>query len=512
MGNLGSDRPHEDPEMSMSQDQTGALTVLEPDPQGPMVDSNVVPVTLETSEIPFQNAGPQVVLTEPDTGRAWPDFVDRVARWPILVLAGAVVLAVLFASFISRNSGNARSDDSAGFSTEELQGAATLERTESNGNETGTENDEAALGADPAVADDAPAGRSTGSAGPVQEGAFFAGQVVEPDDVLTGDSDWVIPTTVPPTTAPTSSQPTTETTAPSSTTTTQPPAPAEPWVRALGPGSADGQNPTVVTPGRLTLTAEGAGERLRYRLYLYVWDGDGWELDNRSRWQSQPSWTVSTGRYADRTFRWTVSARDRSGDRTPETNPLHIFVDAGSGDGDGDGDNDDDDDDDRDQDEQAAVQVVNGGFEQIDMGGQQIVTVSDRNVAGWSSSNGQFEVWASGFEGVSAPSGSRFLELNSTSASTMVQRVSVSPGSRVRWSLQHRSRSGGQERIRIEIGPPGRSGERYDRSASGGRWQYHEGEYRVPDGVTSIDFAIQSRTSGSVGNLIDDVRLDSVGR
>jgi hypothetical protein len=113
---------------------------------------------------------------------------------------------------------------------------------------------------------------------------------------------------------------------------------------------------------------------------------------------------------------------------------------------------------------------------------------------------------------VNAASGSQFIELNSTSPSAIVQEIRVRPDSVVRWSLQHRSRSGDRERMRVTIGPVDDKGSRTDVSASGNRWIRHEGDYRVPDDVDTVRLVIQSRTGGSVGNLVDDVRVQHLDR
>ncbi len=96
---------------------------------------------------------------------------------------------------------------------------------------------------------------------------------------------------------------------------------------AIGPGTPDSENPEIVGGRNVVLQAQAGGEDVEdveYRFRLYVFVFGSWRQVDRSNWRSDGSWSIDLGRYDGRTVRWTVTARDESGQRTPESNPLHI--------------------------------------------------------------------------------------------------------------------------------------------------------------------------------------------
>ncbi len=314
-----------------SEQRASVLADDGPEPSS-LVDTPIS-VNLETDELPFQqpHGGPMPVEA---AGGGWRTAVGRIDKWPLLSLGVAAVLVVVFAAFISRN-GQTLGDDVEEQALVEFDPPAEVD-----------------------VSDES-AGRSTGAAGTGDQ-TGFSGLVIEPDRLLTAaDVDWTATTTVTTDTPPSTdgdSVDRTPSTQPDSgsSTTTVPVAPEEPWVRPIGPGSPDGGDPTVVSAGRVTLEAEGAGDKMRYRFVVYVQGDDGWQRVDRSRWRSKPSWKVDLRRYEGRTIRWTVIGR--SGRTfTEESDPLHVRVgdgDGGDGDrGDRDGGGDDEGDDEGDDDD-----------------------------------------------------------------------------------------------------------------------------------------------------------------
>ncbi len=437
-----------------------------------------VAIRFDSSEVPFQQPDRRTAPSEP-VGRDWRAVAVDVGRWPLIALLAAAVLVAVFVAFISRNGQSPSADGGA----VEPQGAFAS-----------------------AVVSDS---RSTGTVRSGGGSAFHSGVVVEPESALTGsDVDWTPTTaaqteestTVGPSSTVASTTTTPETTVTSPSTT----APTGPWVRAVAPGSPDEQNPASVGGDRLTLEAEGSSDNMRYRFFVHVKDGRGeWRLVERSRWRSRSTWTINVGRYDGQTIRWSVVGSSGSRNVTEESTPLYLRV----GDGDGGGGGDDDSDDDV----GAPVPEVgfsNGDFEQGVGGFDTFRNYGNGAIAGWTSSTGEFEVWASGFEGVSAASGAFFIELNAGSPSTITQRVDVAPGMELRWSFRHRSRTGGSETVDVVVGS---GADPIRLSASGGRWVRHEGSYVVPAGVDRIDFSIRAVTGGSVGNFIDDTRIQAVG-
>ncbi len=493
--------------------------------------STGVSVRLDTDELPFQQPDRRAVAVE-SAGGDWRRSLVEAGKWPLLALGATAVLIAIFALFISRNgqslggNGDAPETDSAAEvdSAAATAGAADTdgESEVSSASESGSVDVDAqalAVSSQSAGGGQTPGGqtpgRSTGTLGSSSGSGFVPGQIIEPDDALTGpDGDWVSTTTTrpPSTTASTASSSTTvasSTTPSTEPTTTTAAEPEGPWARPVGPGGSDPQNPQAVSSSRVTLQAEGSDEQLRYRFTVYVWDDDRWRQVGRSRWRSD-SWTVDVRRYDDRTVRWTVTGRTRSRQVTEESPPLHFYVGGGQ-DGGGDnggGDDDDDDGEDAAPVERPAIAVANGDFEQGVGGVDTVRFYGNDSIAGWASSNGTFEIWASGFEGVTAASGSHFLELNGTAPTTITQQLDVTPGATLVWSFQHRSRTGEGETVAVQFGPAGAPAVQF--TASGDRWQRRSGEYRVPPGVNRIQFAISAVTRGSVGNLIDDIRVQTV--
>ncbi|MDH3299040.1 MAG: hypothetical protein OES24_00875 [Acidimicrobiia bacterium] len=295
--------------------------------------AGTISINLETNDVPFQQPNPRTVPAEPP-GHDWRAAVVDAGRWPIVALGVAAVLAAVFAAFISRNGQSLSGDaDSAAApaAVESTSGAAPATDAVAAGAA------QAEIDPDPLAATGEPdgsSGRSTGGLGPAEGSGFFTGQIVEPDRSLTESNvDWVPTTTTPPTTATTVTTPSTEvpsSTEPSSTTTDSSATtvvPDEIKVRALGPGTADESSPAVVSGGRVTLEAEGSDNGLRYRFVVSVRDDDGdWRQVDRSGWRSRSSWTVRTREFRGRTVRWTVTAVDRSGERTAESTPLYFRV------------------------------------------------------------------------------------------------------------------------------------------------------------------------------------------
>ena len=95
--------------------------------------------------------------------------------------------------------------------------------------------------------------------------------------------------------------------------------------------------------------------------------------------------------------------------------------------------------------------------------------------------------------------------------STISQVIAVAPGTTIRWSLSHRSRQFNDEAIEVLVRPVDGRGSWSDAlTAPVGSWVLHDGTYRVPDDVRRIELLVRSVTAGSVGNFIDDVRVQAL--
>ena len=494
MGKAGSERVLDVPAEALGDSNQLNGWVLEgDDPTATMqfspVDDEARPVVeagpaLAHDEVPFQGPDPRAVLAERSSGFDWRELSDRIGRWPILALLGLALLSAIFAAFISGNSrslGDAASGDESQSSL--LSAAAGGDESEpANGQADGD-------------------GRSTGAAGEFGPIEYYSGQLTEPADDLSSDITWVTTTTAPSTT--TTEAGASTTTQPESTTIVPPDGLS---VVAISPGRSSSQDPEILTGESITLVAEAqGGRRLRYRFEILRWSerSEEWVVDAQTRWRRSGEARFDSEPYRYETVRWIVTVVDDERNLV-QSDPLHFRV----------VDNDNDDDNDNAPDnggdgEDAAPAFANGGFDDVAIGGGFGI-VSDAEVPGWSSSVGVIEVWANGFDGnVQAVSGTQFIELNSIGASSIAQVVEVSSGSDLRWSLAHRARSSDREAIEVQIRADNGDGEAYGPfTSSVGGWTRHSGDYEVPDGVSRLEFRIVALTRGSVGNFIDDIRIE----
>lgn len=89
----------------------------------------------------------------------------------------------------------------------------------------------------------------------------------------------------------------------------------------------------------------------------------------------------------------------------------------------------------------AKADLINGGFE-LPVAGLNSNTYPT-TIPGWQTTDSSFEIWGSGFLGVSAYEGIQFAELNAYNAGTLFQDVAgIATGSRVGFQFAHRGREG----------------------------------------------------------------------
>lgn len=161
---------------------------------------------------------------------------------------------------------------------------------------------------------------------------------------------------------------------------------------------------------------------------------------------------------------------------------------------------------------QGTVALTNGAFESPAIPNSSFRLLDENTVPGWftDDSANQIEIWSSGFQGVTAPQGRQFAELNANSASMLYQDVATTPGQTLAWSLKHRARVG-TDVMRVMIGVPGgtlvQSGPNLSDTTAA--WGSHSGTYTVPAGQTVTRFGFQAVSAGSgnnsVGNFLDDI-------
>lgn len=158
-----------------------------------------------------------------------------------------------------------------------------------------------------------------------------------------------------------------------------------------------------------------------------------------------------------------------------------------------------------------AEPIVNGGFEQPDFP-NTFNFVHENNLPGWetTAADGIIEIWPDGLQGISAAEGDQFAELNANVVSTLFQRLCLTPGTEVRWSVQHRGRNG-IDVANVKIGRDLASAT-VQAVMSDGRnaWGTYTGTYLVPMDQTETIFAFESVSStggNSIGNFIDNVQI-----
>ena len=163
----------------------------------------------------------------------------------------------------------------------------------------------------------------------------------------------------------------------------------------------------------------------------------------------------------------------------------------------------------------AVTHLVNGGFEEPAIPAKAFRQLKDSLVPGWNTTatDKLIEIWSDGYQGVKAPVGSQFAEINATQASELYQDVETVPGEELTWSLYHRARGAGAagDTMSVNIGVPGSAPDEKttfnDKLAEG--WVLHTGTYVVPAGQTSTRFGFESGPtasgSKSVGNFLDNI-------
>ena len=157
--------------------------------------------------------------------------------------------------------------------------------------------------------------------------------------------------------------------------------------------------------------------------------------------------------------------------------------------------------------------VQNASFE-LPVINQSWTWVPNGGVPGWVSTDPVgIEIWQSGFNGVVAPVGNQFVELNANIAGTLSQSISTTPGQILQWSLLHRARVG-IDTMQVLIGSSD-STLLPIRTISDGTsaWGRYSGAYVVPAGQTTTELAFRAISTGSgdlsIGNFMDDVSFGS---
>jgi uncharacterized repeat protein (TIGR01451 family) len=165
----------------------------------------------------------------------------------------------------------------------------------------------------------------------------------------------------------------------------------------------------------------------------------------------------------------------------------------------------------------ASATIVNGSFEAPFQASNTFSLFNESSVLGWktTAADNMIEFWGTTFLGVPSHQGNQHVELNGNLTSGLFQDLCVLPGDTINWSVAHRGRAGVDNMV-IRIGVPGGLVTQQSVSTNNTAWVVYAGGYRVPAGqtVTRFQFEAVSTATGdnTVGNLIDDVKVDLVSR
>ncbi|KJD31018.1 hypothetical protein PK35_16840 [Tamlana nanhaiensis] len=157
--------------------------------------------------------------------------------------------------------------------------------------------------------------------------------------------------------------------------------------------------------------------------------------------------------------------------------------------------------------------IINESFEDTALSAGAYMTTHENNVPGWSTTatDGQIELWGNGFNGVPAADGNNFAELNANQTAALYQKLCVSAGAKVQWSVKHRGRSG-VDVARVRIGADLIFASTVETMSDGtSAWGSYSGVYDVPAGQNNTYFIFEAVSTASgnntVGNFIDDIEI-----
>lgn len=152
--------------------------------------------------------------------------------------------------------------------------------------------------------------------------------------------------------------------------------------------------------------------------------------------------------------------------------------------------------------------LINGGFEEPDLGVFSYQFVDASSVPGWNTtaSDNKIEVWYDGFLGAPAYKGKQFIELNANMSSALYQDMPTTPNTKLMWGFAHRGRDAIDD-MEFEVGPPGGPYEKIGTFSDGPTWKFYSGVYEVPDGQTITRFYYTSTQGGTYGNLLDAIEF-----
>ena len=92
---------------------------------------------------------------------------------------------------------------------------------------------------------------------------------------------------------------------------------------------------------------------------------------------------------------------------------------------------------------EAFTNTLNSDFEENYVVDNTFRFFSENSVNGWETTDTAIEIWGNGFQGVYAPSGNNFVEINARRSGTLYQDLTgIAAGQQIDFSFYHRARRG----------------------------------------------------------------------
>lgn len=171
----------------------------------------------------------------------------------------------------------------------------------------------------------------------------------------------------------------------------------------------------------------------------------------------------------------------------------------------------------------ASIGLNNPSFETPDLGNAPTFSQLNPNATGWQTTDSSVEIWANGFNGVTAADGTQFAEINAVINGTIFQEVSgIDAGADLQFYFSHRARVGTDVmKLTItDLGLDGVFGGEDDTnlfqknySATTAAWNYNSsaGEDPIRALGNNIRFSYSAVSTGSgspsVGNFLDNANF-----
>lgn len=155
--------------------------------------------------------------------------------------------------------------------------------------------------------------------------------------------------------------------------------------------------------------------------------------------------------------------------------------------------------------------IVNGSFEDNTFADNTWRLFNEDDVLGWQSPN-RIELWRSPFLGVRPDDGQNLLELNSTTNATLYQNFTTLAGQWYHLTFAYRARASVNEVFMVDLidntTNSGILNANFDDHIVG-QWSQASLRFQAASNETQLLFTATRGTRRSVGNLLDDVNIQT---